>query len=255
MIAEKGGVVMRKSMSIGKRAGRAMAAAGLAGVVLAGLPARRAAADWQFTMVDNPADNVTSLSAVSGTTFVGNSGYLNGFVYNGSIFTPVNDPLGDITTVNGVSGNTVVGTYEPGGTSAGGVLTHGFIYDGIAFTTLNDPLMATNGNGAGGTQAFGISGANVVGAYTTDEEIHGFLYNGSGYTTLDDPLAGMGGNGMGTYARAISGRNIVGYYFDSNIIAHGFIYNGSTYTTLDDPLALQRYVTLRTDRSRDCLAA
>jgi len=97
------------------------------------------------------------------------------------------------------------------------------------FTTLDDPLA-----GPRGTDAFGISGNNIVGTYSDSSgKGHGFLYNGSTYTTLNDSL-GVGF--AGTQPLGISGNNIVGYYSDSLNKGHGFLYNGSTYTTLDDPL-------------------
>jgi len=91
------------------------------------------------------------------------------------------------------------------------------------------------------TEAWGISGNNIVGFYGPDNYYfpnissgHGFIYNilTSTYTTLDDPL-GVDG----TYALGISGNNIVGYYVDGSSYLHGFLYNGTTYTTLDDPFA------------------
>ena len=94
------------------------------------------------------------------------------------------------------------------------------------YTTLNDPL------GVGGTDAYGISGNNIVGTYYySGDMMSGFLYNGSTWTTLDDPL------GVQTIASGIDGNNIVGFYIDSST-HHGFLYNGSTWTTLDDPLAV-----------------
>jgi PEP-CTERM motif len=99
---------------------------------------------------------------------------------------------------------------------------------GITYTTLDDPLAIP-----GYTEASGISGGNIVGAYTDNSFVtHGFLYNGSTYTTLDGPL----GTGD-TAALGISGSNIVGYYRGNDNKIHGFLYNGSTYTTLDAPLA------------------
>lgn len=73
------------------------------------------------------------------------------------------------------------------------------------FTTLDCPL------GAGGSEAQGIEGTNLVGAFGDGTTVHGFLYNGSTWTTLDDPLAGFGSN-QGTWAEGISGANVVGAY-------------------------------------------
>ena len=106
---------------------------------------------------------------------------------------------------------------------------HGFLYNGSTYTTLDDPLAIANG----GTNAYGVSGNNIVGTYNVSSGMeHGFFYNGSTYTTLDDPL-GIDG----TKALGIDGGNIVGMYWDSSNNVHGFLYNDSTWTTLDDPLA------------------
>ena len=103
----------------------------------------------------------------------------------------------------------------------------------FTFKTLDDPLAGKN-NFYWGTQAFGISGSNIVGRYIDSSlQYHGFIYDGSTYTTLDDTSAGAGG----IADSGISGSNIVGYY-QQGLMWHGFLYNGSTYTTLDDPLAV-----------------
>ena len=96
------------------------------------------------------------------------------------------------------------------------------------YTTLNDPL------GVGGTDAYGISGNNIVGTYYySGDMMSGFLYNGSTWTTLDNPL---GVNKTVVYS--ISGNNIVGFYFGSSNGPQSFLYNGSTWTTLNDPLGV-----------------
>jgi hypothetical protein len=88
------------------------------------------------------------------------------------------------------------------------------------------------------TEAYGISGNNIVGQYqdSTGNQ-YGFLYNGSIFTKIADPLAKLGGS-FGTSAQGISGNNIVGSYPDQSGSEDGFIYNISTsiYTTIDDPL-------------------
>lgn len=83
------------------------------------------------------------------------------------------------------------------------------------------------------TEAWGISGNNVVGSYqlaNTYQNI-GFLYDGTNFTTISDPLGVEG-----TTALGIDGNNIVGNYVDASDVTHGFLYNGTTYTTIDDPL-------------------
>ena len=100
----------------------------------------------------------------------------------------------------------------------------------FTFRTLDD-----NNPYAVETYAYGISGNNVVGLFSSsyNNDANGFIYNGSTYTTLNDPLGERG-----TELFAISGNNIVGAYWDAFYHLYNFIYNGSTYTTLNDPSAV-----------------
>ena len=84
--------------------------------------------------------------------------------------------------------------------------------------------------GAEDTQAWGISGNNVVGQYwdSNSNNAHGFLYNGTTWTSLDYPGA------SDTWVSGISGNNIVGQHSDSSS-SHGFLYDGATWTSLDYP--------------------
>jgi hypothetical protein len=82
--------------------------------------------------------------------------------------------------------------------------------------------------GATITEAYDISGSNVVGWYMDSLGIHGFLYDGTTWTTLNYPGAAV------TIINGISGSNVVGVYQDSSG-EHGFLYNGTTWTTLDYP--------------------
>ncbi|HEX4415867.1 MAG TPA: PEP-CTERM sorting domain-containing protein [Lacipirellulaceae bacterium] len=99
----------------------------------------------------------------------------------------------------------------------------------ITYKTLDDP-------GSIRTDAFGISGNNIVGMYA-NSFYHGFLYDGTTYTPIDNPAATNF-----TVASGIDGNNIVGDYSDSSGKDHGFLYNGSSFTTLDDPLGVNRVV-------------
>jgi hypothetical protein len=129
------------------------------------------------------------------------------------VFTTIDDPVANAasgtTYVTGISGNTIVGYYF-------GPLLHSF-YSTLGttnFTTLDVPLGFTNGSSS--TQAFGISGANIVGNYQNyiggAAGYYGFLYNipTATFSTLDDPSAVFQGNSR-TYPTAIDGSNIVGY--------------------------------------------
>jgi hypothetical protein len=91
----------------------------------------------------------------------------------------------------------------------------------LAYTTIDDPL------GTGGTEIYGVSGNNIVGAYQDGTGTHGFIYNGSTYTTLTDP-----GGISDTTARAIDGDNVL-----ENYSGGSFVYNIATgaYTILNVP--------------------
>ena len=98
----------------------------------------------------------------------------------------------------------------------------------ITYSTIDYP-------GSFETDAFGISGKNIVGAYYTDSvhPSHGFEFDGSTWTTLDEPLATNGA----TLVLGISGNNIFGSYNTdlAYSTSHGFLYDGKTWTTLDFP--------------------
>jgi hypothetical protein len=91
--------------------------------------------------------------------------------------------------------------------------------------------------GAKDTEAFGISGNNIVGEYDNASGEYGFLYNGSSYTTLSVPGA------SDTEADGISGNNIVGFYYNGVGNEQGFLYdiNSQTYTTLSVPGAVKTF--------------
>jgi len=85
------------------------------------------------------------------------------------------------------------------------------------------------------TQAFGVSGNNVVGFYENSGGAdYGFLYNAltNSYTVLNP----NGATNPGAEATGVDGNNVVGYYYNSsNNQTQGFLYNGSSYTTLNAP--------------------
>ncbi len=89
------------------------------------------------------------------------------------------------------------------------------------YTTLAVP-------GAPDTEAFGVSGNNVVGNYVSGDTHYGFLYNGTSYTMLAP--AGT----APTNITGVSGNNVVGYYVE-NSGDYGFLYNGTTYTNIGVP--------------------
>ncbi|MBI5748715.1 MAG: hypothetical protein HZA00_06265 [Nitrospinae bacterium] len=69
------------------------------------------------------------------------------------------------------------------------------------FTSLDYP-------GSVYTEAYGISGVDIVGFYRDADGIsHGFFYDGITWTAINYPGA------TGTYATGISGGNIVGWYY------------------------------------------
>jgi hypothetical protein len=61
-------------------------------------------------------------------------------------------------------------------------VTIGYLYNGSAFTNIIYP-------GASATQAFGVSGSNIVGSATVGGVGIGFLYDGSTFTNIIYPGA------------------------------------------------------------------
>ena len=82
------------------------------------------------------------------------------------------------------------------------------------------------------TEAFGISGGNIVGMYFNPSNPgpndQGFRYDGSTFTTIDDPLGTLGTDALGINS---SGK-IVGDYYAGSSIPQGFSYNGTNYVTI-----------------------
>ena len=93
-----------------------------------------------------------------------------------------------------------------------------------SFTVLDEPRSSE------GTLAFGIDGANIVGAYEDGSGMEkAFLHNGPGWTTLEFPGA------TSTRAYAIYGKNIVGEYHTGYLRGakqYSFLYDGSNWTTI-----------------------
>ncbi len=146
--------------------------------------------------------SITAAVAVSGNTVVGyyySHHGPHGFIYDGTTWTTLDFPNARETWLTGVSGNRVVGRCDE----------YSFVYDGTTFTPL--------GYAGARTEAWGISGENIVGGYHDGTTYHGFLYDGTTWTTLDYPGA------ISTRASGISGNRIVGSYTDNAGNDHGFI--------------------------------
>lgn len=187
------------------------------------------ATESYMTIIDPVAPTDSEARGISGSIIVGDygdsTGY-HGYFYNGSTFTTLDDPDGlpGYTIPQGVFGDDIVGVYhDPSGSG-----TDGFVYNILTatWTTIDDPF------GVARTNAYGISGNNIVGYYAdVSGLIHGFLYNGSTYATIDDPLGVSG-----TVGRGVSGDDILGDYGDAAGLSHGFLAvavpEPSTFVTL-----------------------
>jgi hypothetical protein len=175
----------------------------------------------QYTTIDVPGTDVnTYVRGIYGNSVYGfytsPDSRTYGFIYNAGTFTTVNVP-GAVagTEINGIVGNTIIGSYS----DLNG--THGFVYDGSKYITLDDPASFYPSGSEWYTQAWGISGTNIVGDYQPNRsgsEVAAFLFNGSTYTMLDIP------GSVSTHATAIQGNTIVGFTLDTNSQNHGFIY-------------------------------
>lgn len=177
------------------------------------------------------------------------------YVYSGGTYTTLYVPGAKETRnyynrANGIDGNNVVGYYDTEDNKRSA-----FLYDGVSYTSF---MLGTNI-----TEAYGISGDNIVGAYTYTWESwnfwRGFMYGGTINSNL--PLFGIGIDGsnivggvsfdntvgamydgenytffsmpgaQSTMAYDISGNNVVGSYIDSGS-NKGFIYDGTNYSSL-----------------------
>jgi hypothetical protein len=129
-----------------------------------------------------------------------------------------------LTEVWGVDGLNLVGWHQvsPGP----GQPLQGFLYDGTTLTDLDYP-------DAGATQAFDVSGSNIVGTYRDASFVqHGFLYDGTDWSSLDYP------GSFQSYAYGVDGNHVVGWYLPGGgpgAGIHGFLYDGTSYTQLDYP--------------------
>ena len=178
-----------------------------------------------YTTLDDPlGTNGTQAHGISGNNIVGtyvNSAFLtHGFLYNGSTYTPLDDPLGATTYPFGISGSNIVGFSE----------SRTFLYNGTTYTTLDDPL------GTNGTQAYGVSGNNIVGTYTgSSGNLHGFL------ATVPEPssmaLAALGLFGVVVFARRSSQIACIGRLVLIAVVAMASARTSFaiTYTTIDFP--------------------
>lgn len=165
---------------------------------------------------------------IVGKYWIPNVGMSNdsGFLYNGTTFTPISPPVTsgsmDEVAARGISGNNIIVTRGEG------FLGVSFLYNGSSYTTLEIPGSPT-AYGIPTSSAYGISGNNIVGRYTSAGGVeHDFLYDGTTYSILA-PVP----DSDNSYVRGISGNNIVGYYAPPMGWMQGFIYDGTTYTTLN----------------------
>jgi hypothetical protein len=192
-----------------------------------------------FTTFDYPNATISGLEGVDANDsskvvgfYFDSLNHSHGYLYDGSSFSTIDYPTARATSLTGVSGSDAVGWYTDNTSLQ---RNHGFVFNGSTYSQIDDPLAGgtTVAFEVNGTQAYGISGNNVVGTYTDSSNVlHGFLFNGSSYQTIDDPQ-GVGG----TVATGVFGNTIVGYYMDASSYRHGFIYNGSSFTTLNAPQA------------------
>ena len=132
------------------------------------------------------------------------------------------------TVFTGISDGRVVGYW---GTPSQGSFRYGgaFVYSGGSFTPLAFP-------GGTDTRPNGISGANVVGQYTTSSGItRAFVYDGTNYVGFDYPVAP--GTPVGTEAIAANAGTVIGsYQAGTSDTIHGFIRSpAGAFTTLDYP--------------------
>ena len=213
---------------------------------------------------DHPSATDTYLYGIDGNNIVGWYSDASGdhsFKFDVSNFIPLDNPLGTSTHLHGIDGDNIVGSYID---SSG--IRHGTLYDGtwhdrssstfkndlygidgpdmVGYSRLNGTAVDTQGTlydgawtnfnypGATSTSLHGVSGGNMVGAYTDGSgDIHGVFRDDSTstWTTLDHPTATSN-----TFLFDIDGDLVVGGYGDSSG-EHGLLYDhsNSSWETLD----------------------
>jgi hypothetical protein len=146
-----------------------------------------------YHQVQYPGSQQTWLTAISGSTFYGNTAsWQPAFSFDGISFTDLE--LGGRNEVRAVSGGNLL-TYNP----MTGVSS---VVDGMSSVTITYP-------GAIATDSYGYDGVNVVGVVTNSNYSGtGFLFDGTTFTLLDDI------NGSTVYARGVQGNTVVGFYSD-----------------------------------------
>jgi hypothetical protein len=164
---------------------------------------------------DAPEATQTYARGISGNNIVGyytdTSGYVHGFIYDGTNWTILNKPGAEETKAMGIDGDNIVGRfYDDQG-------THTFLYDGTNWTTISENLAPP--------EPYGISGGNIVGIYRSMWN-SGFIYNIATETCniINSPFGW-------TEAYGIDGDNIVGVTIKSMetpIHNRGFLYDGTT---------------------------
>ena len=145
-----------------------------------------------FQTIDVPGAYETYAYGTSGNNIVGyfrNASGTHGFIFDGRNFRTIDVDGASDTYVYGISGDRVVGDYR----DSSGI--HGFVYDGTGFRRFDRAAYGINGNsivgpgyfydgtqsvplivpGSYATNAYSISGGNIVGYYSDAGGTHGFL--------------------------------------------------------------------------------
>ena len=194
-------------------------------VFLVASVAGRAAAAWEWSILDYPGSFTGSAWGVSGDSVIGQyslpSGGMpptHGFKYSIStnIWTSLDRPGASDTYPYGIDGNNIVGI------SRADRMTTSFLYDGNQWNPIGGPTFQGNGQAV-----HGISGSTMVGT--------GGLYDGTTWTPLVYP------DSWNTIPRGISGNDVVGYWqkelnvYPMPPTSHGFLYSNGNWTLLDYP--------------------
>lgn len=188
-------------------------------------------AQYTFTTLPAINGNYPVAYGISGSNVVGwvhvpSDNGSQGFIYNmkSGTYTIFSVPGASQTFPGGISGDKIAGYCQLESTPFGTTENYGFVY----VVDVNTFIVFSMGPN---TQAFGISGDNVVGSAGEWPNSQGFVYNivSNTYTLLTVPGA------EATIPYGISGTNIVGEYYTGESYPEGFLYNGSTYATLNGP--------------------
>jgi hypothetical protein len=192
----------------------------------------------QYVSVDFPGAALTEAFGISpngdvvgdyAATLTG-SGPHHGFVLSrDGTFTTIDYPGSTTTTARGMnSRGDIVGSF-----ALSDNVSHNFAMTANQFSAIGQftTLDEVPGSTTASTGILGVSGGEIVGAYSSaDKVVHGFVLSDGQFTTIDAPPGASYTNVTGMNSRGeIVGRYIV------NGVTHAYLLSGGQFSAFDYP--------------------